>query len=58
MGRDFTISHMLFIDDILLLCNVTIRDASKLREITDLYYMETCMVVNMDKSTISFMRVD
>lgn len=41
-------------DDILLLFNGSRRGASKLREILNLYCTGICMMVNMQKSPITF----
>jgi hypothetical protein len=43
--RSLYISHLLLVDDILLLCDGSWRDALKLRNILDLYYMATRMMV-------------
>ena len=57
MGRDLIITHLLFVIDILFLCNGIKRDAYKLKEIMDLYWLATKMIVNMGKYTISLWNV-
>lgn len=37
MGGILFLSHLLFVDDILLFCDGSIRDAMKLKELLDLY---------------------
>ena len=57
MGRDLIITHLLFVVDILFFCNGTKRDAYKLKEIMDLYWLATKMIVNMGKYTISLLNI-
>jgi hypothetical protein len=46
--------HLLFIDEILILCEGTRRMIENLREIINLLYEATCMKFNIDKSIISY----
>ena len=55
MGNVLYISHRLFIDDILLFCNVFFRDVIRLKDLFDLYCLETRMEVNEGKSSLTFM---
>jgi hypothetical protein len=57
MGRTIYLSHMLFVNGILIFSDCSIRDAHKLREILDLYCLATRMMVNVEKSAVSFMGV-
>jgi hypothetical protein len=50
----FFLSHLLFVSDILILYDGLRRDWFKLKEILDLYYVATGMMVNLGKSIISF----
>lgn len=52
------ITHLLFVHDIFLYFNGYRRDAHKIKQIMDLYYLEMGMVANMDKSTIFFIGVN
>ena len=47
------LSHLLFVENILLLCNGSKQDASKLKELLDLYCFATKMLVIIRKSYIS-----
>jgi hypothetical protein len=51
------LSHLLFIDGILILCDETIRDVVKLKEIMDPYCTTTSVMINDRKSTISFVGI-
>jgi hypothetical protein len=52
------ITHLLFVDDILLFCNDRRRDAEKLAEILKMFHLATGMIINVQKSTISFYRME
>jgi hypothetical protein len=47
------ISHLLFVDDVLIFCNGQKGDADKLKVILDLFGRETWMQINEQNSTIS-----
>eukprot|EP01018_Ginkgo_biloba_P034237 Gb_24170 [translate_table: standard] len=57
VGSSLCLTHLLFVDDILLFCDGSRRDALKLREVLDLYCSATGMLVNIGKSTVSFMGI-
>jgi hypothetical protein len=57
VGRTLYVSHLLFVDGMLLFCDGTQRYGKKLREIMDIYCKVTDMVINMGKYIISFMGV-
>ena len=44
------LSHLLFVDDILLFCNGLHKDAKNLREVLDLYCLANGMQINVGKS--------
>jgi hypothetical protein len=54
IGNFFYLSHLLFVDDILIFYDGTRRDVIKLREIIDLYYTSIGMMINIGKSIVSF----
>jgi hypothetical protein len=58
LGISVSLSHFLFVDDILLFCNGSKRDALELKDILDLYCMAIGMKVNIGKSSISFIGVN
>lgn len=58
IGNSLQLSHLLFVDDVLLFCDGSWRDAYKLKEDFDLYCIATSMKVNMQKSSISFHEVE
>jgi hypothetical protein len=51
VGNSCYVTHFLFVDDILILCEDSRRVVEKLKEIIDLFYMATSMKMNMAKST-------
>ena len=53
-----TITHLLFVDDILIFCDGTRRDIIKLKEGILLLQVATSMLVNDEKSTISYSNLD
>ena len=57
LGKTLTLTHLLIVDDVLLLFNGSRRGSSKLREILKLYCTSICMMVNMQKSSIAFNEV-
>lgn len=58
VGKDISLSHLLFVDDILLFLKGSLREAKKVKEIMDLYSTATGMKVNVMKSIISFSGVN
>jgi hypothetical protein len=54
LGRSLTLTHLLIVDDVLLLYNGSRRDDSKSREILKLYCTGIYMMVNMQKYSIAF----
>ena len=54
LGRTLTLTHLLFVDDVLLFCDGLRRDDSKLKEILNLYCTTTYMMVDMQKYSFSF----
>ena len=57
LGKTLTLTHLLIVDDVLLLFNGWGRDSSKLREILKTYCLGICMMVNMQKYSIAFNEV-
>lgn len=53
VGNACTLTHLLFMDDILIFCDGSRRDAEKLKEIMDLYCLVIGMQVTLEKTTIS-----
>jgi hypothetical protein len=47
------LSHLLFVDDVLIFCSGLRQDAEKLRSILDLFSRATGMQINGQKSTLS-----
>jgi hypothetical protein len=54
MVNSIFLTHLLFVDDILLFCDDFRRDALKFKVVLDLYCIATGMMVYIAKSTISF----
>jgi hypothetical protein len=46
------LSHLLFVDDVLIFCSGLRQDAEKLRSILDLFSRATCMQINGQKSEL------
>jgi hypothetical protein len=53
IGTSCNITHLLFVDDILIFCEGSRRVVEKFRDIMDLFCKVTCMKINLQKSTIS-----
>ena len=49
----FCLTHLLFVDDILIFLNGSVRDTISLNEIMILFCRATSMEINREKSTIS-----
>ena len=54
MGESIPLTHLLFVDDILLFIMGTKGEEKKFKEMMDLYRKTTRMEVNIDKSSILF----
>jgi hypothetical protein len=52
------ITHLLFVDDVLIFCNGLSGDAEKLREILDLFGKATRMMINDRKSSMSIQNME
>jgi len=52
IARDLYISHLLFVDDILIFCNGSRRDTDCLVEGIELFKRATGMLINVDKSSM------
>jgi len=50
----FTLTHLLFMDDILIFLNGSVQDIITLKESLKLFSIATEMEINREKSTISF----
>ena len=53
IATNLTITHLLFVDDILIFCNGSIREVEKLSEILHLFCKATWMQLNSHKYTIT-----
>jgi hypothetical protein len=49
-----SVSHLIFVDDSLILCRAKVGDAQKLQGILQLYEQCSGQMINRDKSTIVF----
>lgn len=54
----FFSTHLLFVDDLLLFCDGSWRDANELKYIIYLYSIAYGIMVNLQKSTISFNAIE
>jgi hypothetical protein len=54
----FNLTHFLLVDDILLCCDGSRRDATKTKEVFDLYCFAIGMLVITRKSIISFVGIE
>jgi hypothetical protein len=52
------VTHLLFVDDVIIFCNGSRRDAGKLHDILDLFSLATGMVINGGKSMIITQNMD
>jgi hypothetical protein len=52
------ITHLIFLDDIILFCNSRCRDVEKLDDILNMFHRATGMTINVQKSTIYFYRME
>jgi hypothetical protein len=55
---DFRITHLLFVDDVLIFCSGRTRDAETLADILQLFWSATGMIINSQKSTLSLIGLD
>jgi hypothetical protein len=53
IGPTCNITHLLFVDDILIFCEGTRRVVEKFKNILELFCKSTGMIINIEKSTIS-----
>lgn len=51
--ENFDLTHLLFVDDILIFINESVRDTTSLNEILHLFCSATGMEINRGKSSIS-----
>jgi hypothetical protein len=54
VGRSLSLSHLLFVDDVILFGLGIVREAEKYKKILDLYCRARGMEINAHKSTILF----
>lgn len=54
VAQNIFITHLLFVDDVLILCSSSVRDAVTLGGILDLFSKATGMEVNVVKSSITY----
>jgi hypothetical protein len=52
ISLNFSLTHLLFVDDILIFCEGNISYISSLKEILQTFYLATCMQINMEKSSL------
>jgi hypothetical protein len=53
VSTNLKLTHLLFVDDVLIFCNDLMGDADKLNSILDLFGRVTRMKINEQKSTLS-----
>ena len=53
IGDQLNITHLLFVDDVLIFCSRDRRDTRVLKEILDLFSKATGMDINVEKSTLT-----
>ena len=53
IGEQLAITHLLFVDDVLIFCSGDRRDTRALKEILDLFSKATGMDINFEKSTLT-----
>ena len=58
ISNTLKITHLLFVDDILIFCDGTIMDANKLVKILELFGKAIGMVVNAKTSTLSAINLE
>jgi hypothetical protein len=52
IGTSFYISHLLFVDDILIFCDGNFIFLNTLKEFLQIFYKSTRMIINKDKSSL------
>jgi hypothetical protein len=57
-SSDFRITHLLFVDDVLIFCSGRPRDAEKLVDILQLFREATRMVINSQKSSLTLIGLE
>lgn len=50
--ENFSLTHLLFVDDVLIFLNGTMANTSTLQNVFDLFQMATGMIINVQKSTL------
>jgi hypothetical protein len=58
ISNGLAITHLLFVDDILIFCDGSKRDADILTEGLTLFKLATSMIINAQKSNILFSRIE
>jgi hypothetical protein len=58
LGRNEHLTHLLFVDDVLIFCYCVEIEARTLKDILEFFCDATEMVTNINKSTISFTEVE
>lgn len=58
IGEEFLLTHLLFIDDVLLFTNGSLAEGRALQEILNLYKKATGLVIDSDKSLLCFNEVE
>lgn len=53
MMENCFLTHLMFVDDVLILLNGSIGDTSALQHVFELFQKETCMIINIHKSTLT-----
>jgi hypothetical protein len=58
ISNGLAITHLLFVDDILIFCDGSKRDADLLSEGLTLFKLATGMIINAQKSNILFSQIE
>ena len=58
LAQGINLTHLLFVDDILLFCRGTRRDIDCLYRGINLFKIATGMMINLQKSSVSFFRLE
>ena len=58
IAANLNITHLLFVDDILIFCNGSIREEAILSELLTLFCKATGMQINFQKSTITTLNLE
>ena len=57
-GNDITLTHVLFVDDIVMVSDGSEKSLSSLYEIMQTFCKDSGMLINVDKSTLLYSRLD